>query len=93
MNELYVAVVCVEENIDDALAAHTVGFMSQEGVYVCVCVRVSTGVYVCVYVCMYVCLCTVKPETLTNPHCNSIDEINFGELLDIFIEKALIWVY
>ena len=41
---------------------------------------------------------TVKPETLakknlTNPHCNSycIDEINFGKLLDIFIEKALIW--
>ena len=24
-----------------------------------------------------------------NPHCNSIDEINFGKLLDIFIEKAL----
>ena len=22
-------------------------------------------------------------------HCNSIDEINVGELLDIFIEKAL----
>ena len=28
-----------------------------------------------------------------NLHCNDIDELNFGELLDIFIEKALIWIY
>ena len=32
-------------------------------------------------------------KLLMNPNCNSIDEINFCELLDIFIEKALIWVY
>ena len=24
---------------------------------------------------------------------SSLQEINFGELLDVFIEKALIWVY
>ena len=38
---------------------------------------------------------TIKPETLakTNPHCKSFDEIKFDELLDIFLEKIVIWVY
>ena len=26
-------------------------------------------------------------------YCKSFDEINFDELLDIFIEKVVIWVY
>ena len=34
--------------------------------------------------------CTVKPETLTNPHYKTFDKINFDELLDIFIEKVVI---
>ena len=34
----------------------------------------------------------VQQETLTNPYCSSIDEINFGELLVIFIEKALMHI-
>ena len=37
-----------------------------------------------------------RRETLTNPHFNSFDKINFDELLDIAplldIIKALIWV-
>ena len=38
---------------------------------------------------------TIQRETLTNPHFNSFDEINFDELLDITllldIIKALVW--
>ena len=31
---------------------------------------------------------TVKPEILMNPHYKSFDEINFDELLNIFMEKV-----
>ena len=44
------AVVCVKGEIDDALAAQAIGFMSQEGVLcvcacVCVCVYIHTNWY------------------------------------------------
>ena len=64
--------MCVERSIDDALAAQAVGFMSQEGVYMCVCMCVCA--YVCVrvhaWVCVCVCVCLrpcVRPF-LSNMH-------------------------